>query len=104
MKREKSVRNLKEKDKCKEKTQGFSSGRNKVTTSKSDKGKPKNSCGLPGHGNHEWSACKYNPKCSNFGGEKRTPRDYKDGKFVRRNPRKNSQHRRESGNFPPVQG
>ena len=82
-------------------------GRGKVDDSSSDsrkrnssgkgsekaRDKPKNPCGIPGHENHDWKDCRYNPKGNKFCGEARTPRDYdKSGEFVGKNKKKEEEN------------
>ena len=84
------------KDKGRDKGKGNGPGKKipNKTESRSDKGTTKNPCGIPGHQNHEWGSCIYNPKSDKFKGEARTPKDYdKDGKFINKKIKKEENNR-----------
>ena len=65
-------------------------GKNRDTRNKNGKDSPRNPCRLPGHQNHDYSDCKFNPKSAKFCGTVRTLKGYnEDGK------RKDSTKKRE---------
>ena len=83
---------------------GSEDGRKKEKGKYKDKNKkePRNPCKLPGHQNHDYSDCKFNPKSSNYCGTTRTLKDYdRDGKLnesAKRRGKENHSNDRNSNN------